>query len=307
MQKNNMNSGSDGCSETIDLNNDAEGGVLYIVATPIGNLKDITLRALDVLAAVDWVAAEDTRHSKRLLQHYALHKPMLSLHDHNEMDRRHELLQKLKRGEKGALISDAGTPLISDPGYHLVNLLRQEGIRVVPIPGASAFVSALCAAGLPTDRFAFEGFLPAKKNKRLSALEALCNEPRTLVFYESPHRLLDSLASFQAAFGDDKQMVVAKEITKQFEQFQRGTVSEILQYFNAHPSKVRGEFVLMVKGDSANDSEKSKSELGEKIDSAILVLLKQGLPVKQIAEIVSQWQDVKKKAVYERTLTLKSI
>jgi len=307
MQKNNMNSGSDGCSETIDLNNDAEGGVLYIVATPIGNLKDITLRALDVLAAVDWVAAEDTRHSKRLLQHYALHKPMLSLHDHNEMDRRHELLQKLKRGEKGALISDAGTPLISDPGYHLVNLLRQGGIRVVPIPGASAFVSALCAAGLPTDRFAFEGFLPAKKNKRLLALEALCNEPRTLVFYESTHRLLDSLASFQAAFGDDKQMVVAKEITKQFEQFQRGTVSEILQYFNAHPSKVRGEFVLMVKGDSANDSEKSKSELGEKIDSAILVLLKQGLPVKQIAEIVSQWQDVKKKAVYERTLTLKSI
>ncbi|PLA75132.1 16S rRNA (cytidine(1402)-2'-O)-methyltransferase [Hydrogenovibrio sp. SC-1] len=306
MQNKNFKSGSDELPIAGDSNNGAEGGVLYIVATPIGNLKDITLRALDVLATVDWVAAEDTRHSKRLLQHYALHKPMVSLHEHNEFDRRHELLQKLKKGEKGALISDAGTPLISDPGYHLVNLLRQEGIRVVPIPGASAFVSALCAAGLPTDRFAFEGFLPAKKNKRLLALQALCNETRTLIFYESPHRLLDSLASFQAAFGGDQEMVVAKEITKQFEQFQSGTVSEILQYFEVHPDKVRGEFVLMVNGTLAESSEKSKSELGEKVDSAILVLLKQELPVKQIAEIVSQWQDVKKKAVYERTLQLKS-
>lgn len=305
MQNKNFNMDSEKGTMMSDANEIAESGVLYIVATPIGHLKDITLRALDILAEVDWVAAEDTRHSKRLLQHYALHKPMLSLHDHNEQDRRHELLQKLKKGEKGALISDAGTPLISDPGYHLVNLLRQEGIRVVPIPGASAFVSALSAAGLPTDRFAFEGFLPAKKNRRLLALQALCHEPRTLVFYESPHRLLDSLASFQAVFGDDKDMVVAKEMTKQFEQFEFGTVSQIVQYFEAHPEKVRGEFVLMVKGESTEVSEASKTELSKKVDSAILVLLKQGLPVKQIAEIVSQWQDVKKKAVYERTLQLK--
>lgn len=269
MQNKNFSSTQERESKSEQLNDQVEKGVLYIVATPIGNLKDITLRALDVLAAVDWVAAEDTRHSKRLMQHYALHKPMISLHDHNEVDRRHELLQKLRNGEKGALVSDAGTPLISDPGYHLVNLLRDEGVCVVPVPGASAFVSALSAAGLPTDRFAFEGFLPAKKNKRLQALQALSQESRTLVFYESPHRLLDSLASFYEVFGPDKEMVVAKEITKQFEQFEKGPIREVLRYFEMHPDKVRGEFVLMVAGDSAKQSEKLVTDLDEAVDSAI--------------------------------------
>lgn len=294
-------------TELMRENNLEENGVLYIVATPIGNLKDITLRALDILAAVDWVAAEDTRHSKRLLQHYAIHKPMVSLHDHNELDRRHELLQKLKRGEKGALISDAGTPLISDPGYHLVNLLRQQGVRVEPIPGTSAFVSALCAAGLPTDRFAFEGFLPAKNNKRLQTLQNLKEESRTLVFYESPHRLIDSLTSFQDVFGADKEMVVAKELTKQFEQFKSGSIAEILQYFTEHPEKVRGEFVIMVKGIQTDDSQTTNEEQDQTIDTTIQVLLKQGLPVKQISEITAQLHKVKKKAAYQRTLVLKEV
>lgn len=280
-------------------------GILYIVATPIGNLKDITLRALEILESVDWVAAEDTRHSKRLLQHYGIHKPMVSLHDHNELDRRHELLQRLKKGEQGALISDAGTPLISDPGYHLVNLLRQEGVEVVPIPGASAFVSALCAAGMPTNRFGFEGFLPAKKTKRVKALQKLTTEVRTLVFYESPHRLMDSLATFKEVFGEDQEMVVAKELTKQFEQFVSGRIAEIVDYFEVHPEKVRGEFVLILKGAADTDVDELDVEANQVMDSAIKVLLKQNLPVKQISEIVSQWQGVKKKAVYERALMLK--
>lgn len=285
-------------SEDTSINTDQ--GKLFIVATPIGNLKDITLRALEVLESVDWIAAEDTRHSKKLLQHYGLNKKLISLHEHNELERRNELLALLKTGEQGALISDAGTPLISDPGYHLVNLLRQEHIQVEPIPGASAMIAALSASGLPTDRFSFEGFLPAKKQKRLHVLEGLTQEVRTMVFYESPHRLLESLATFVAAFGNDREIVVAKEITKQFELFFSGTVEEALGFFEENTDKVRGEFVFILKG-----AEAAKAAAITDADQMIQLLLQHALPVKQISEIVAAHLGLKKKAVYQRVLEIK--
>ncbi|MDG6778520.1 16S rRNA (cytidine(1402)-2'-O)-methyltransferase [Thiomicrorhabdus sp. zzn3] len=278
----------------------AEGGTLYIVATPIGNLKDITQRALETLSAVDWIAAEDTRHTQKLLQAMAIQRPLLSLHDHNEQARSSQLLEKLQQGEHGALVSDAGTPLINDPGFHLVKLLRQNGIKVVPIPGPSAVITALSAAGLPTDRFSYEGFLPAKNQKRLQVLEGLKTDPRTLVFYESPHRLMESLRALHDVFGGERYMVAAREMTKTYEQFVSGTVSEVITYFDTHVDKVRGEFVLMVMGDVVE----AEHEIGEQ-DELILALLKQNLPVKQISEIVADYSGQKKKAVYNRVLQLK--
>lgn len=274
---------------------------LYIVATPIGNLKDITYRAVEVLGAVDWIAAEDTRHTQKLLLALGISKPLLSLHDHNEQARSQQLLDKLQAGEKGALVSDAGTPLINDPGYHLVKLLRQQGVKVVPIPGPSAVITALCAAGLPTDRFSYEGFLPAKNQKRLQVLQTLKNDTRTLVFYESPHRLSESLQAMLAVFGEERQMVAAREMTKTFEQFVSGSVAEVTAYFEANADKVRGEFVLMVMGDVVEEAVAEDAH-----DALIGALLKQNLPVKQITDIVVELSGDKKKAIYQRVLDLKA-
>nr|WP_218644607.1 16S rRNA (cytidine(1402)-2'-O)-methyltransferase [Thiomicrorhabdus cannonii] len=273
---------------------------LYIVATPIGNLKDITYRAVEVLGAVDWIAAEDTRHTQRLLQALGVNKPLLSLHDHNEQARSQQLLEKLQAGESGALVSDAGTPLINDPGFHLVKLLRQQGVKVVPIPGPSAVITALCAAGLPTDRFSYEGFLPAKKQRRLQVLQTLKNDTRTLVFYESPHRLTESLQAMLEVFGGERQMVAAREMTKTYEQFVSGSVAEVVAYFESHADKVRGEFVLMVMGDVV-----AEAVCEDEHDALIGALLKQQLPVKQITDIVVELSGQKKKAVYNRVLALK--
>lgn len=275
-------------------------GTLYIVATPIGNLKDITRRAEEILANVDWIAAEDTRHTGMLLQALAINKPMISLHDHNEESRSQQLLLRLQKGEKGALVSDAGTPLINDPGYHLVKLLRQNSVDVVPIPGASAVITALCAAGLPTDRFSYEGFLPAKSGKRILSLEALKEDTRTLVFYESPHRVVATLADLMTVFGAQREMVVARELTKKFEQFVSGNLQEVAAYFSDNAAKVRGEFVLMVAG----APEQEVLEVAE-WDGLIHALLKQELPVKQISEIVADYAGIKKKAIYHRVLELK--
>ncbi len=277
-----------------------ETGRLYIVATPIGNLQDISQRAIQTLEKVDWIAAEDTRHSQRLLQHLGIKKPLIALHDHNERQKRDELLARLETGEQGALISDAGTPLISDPGYHLVQLLRAHQVEVTPIPGPSAIITALSAAGLPTDRFTFEGFLPAKQKKRLETLQALLEEPRTMVFYESPHRLIESLKAFVTTFGEDRPMSVARELTKQYEQFLTATTAEVLDYFQQHPDKVRGEFVLMLQG--AEDRVEMSPKEGEAL---IQVLLAQGLPVKQISEIVAQYLGMKKNAIYSQVLEMK--
>ncbi|WP_243755296.1 16S rRNA (cytidine(1402)-2'-O)-methyltransferase [Thiomicrorhabdus sp. 6S3-12] len=276
-------------------------GTLYVVATPIGNLQDITHRALEVLAAVDWVAAEDTRHTRPLLQNFAINQNLISLHEHNESERSEQLLQRLLAGENGALVSDAGTPLINDPGYVLVKRLRQAGVAVVPVPGASAVITALSAAGLPTDRFTYEGFLPAKSSKRIQQLTLLAEESRTLVFYESPHRLLDSLADMTQVFGESRQIVVARELSKQFEQFVSGEFHEVVEYFSANRDKVRGEFVLMVQGFEQSSQPSQQSDYDPLIES----LMKQGLPVKQISEIVADYFSVKKKAVYQRVLELK--
>ncbi|WP_024850561.1 16S rRNA (cytidine(1402)-2'-O)-methyltransferase [Hydrogenovibrio kuenenii] len=274
-------------------------GKLFIVATPIGNLKDITLRALEILETVDWIACEDTRHSRRLLQHFGINKPLVSLHDHNEQHKKLELIAKLQAGEKGALISDAGTPLISDPGYHLVSYLRENDVAVEPVPGPSALVTALSAAGMPTDRFTFEGFLPAKEQKRLNALQILQNETRTMIFYESPHRLMDSLSSMASIFGVERKVTVAKELTKQFERFVSGNFEEVVEQFEMNSDWVRGEFVVIVSGDSGVVSEQ------EDYDGLVKILLSQNLPVKQISEIVGEFYSVPKKAVYQRVLSLK--
>ena len=279
-----------------------EKGTLYIVATPIGNLADISQRAIDILSQVDWIAAEDTRHSKKLLQHLMIQNRLVSLHDHNEKARVDSLLQKLQAGESGALISDAGTPLISDPGYHLVRALREQGVEVRPIPGASAMISALSVAGLATDRFSFEGFLPAKMQKRQQTLQALIHENRTMVFYESPHRLIESLSAMLAVFGAERELFVAREMTKQFEQFIAGSLAEGLAFFQQNPDKVRGEFVLVLRG----APQEVVSEVTD-WDALIQTLLAQSLPVKQIADIVAQYYGVKKNAVYPRVLALKAM
>lgn len=274
---------------------------LYIVATPIGNLADISARALDVLAQVDWIAAEDTRHSQKLLQHFGINKPLISLHEHNEQQKSQMLLEKLQAGETGALISDAGTPLISDPGFVLVKELRANNINVSPIPGASAMIAALSVAGLPTDSFSFYGFLPAKNAKREAFLQELKQLSPTMVFYESPHRILESLESLVAVFGE-RQAMAGREMTKKFEQFVAGSLVEILEYFQANQDKVLGEFVLVVEG---NNSQPDLVAAETAWIPLIEVLLKQNLPVKQISEIVSDYFGVKKNQVYSVVQSIK--
>jgi len=219
-------------------------GILYVVATPIGNLEDITFRAIRVLKEVNWIACEDTRQTRKLLEHYSIETPQISYHEHNEMERAKELCSRLLAGESGALVSDAGMPLISDPGYRLVHSAVAAGIPVQPVPGPSAVLAALSASGLPTDSFHFAGFLPSKPGQRVHALEALRDETATLIFYEAPHRLLEALTDIQAVLGE-RDVVVAREITKLHEEFAHGTVSEILASF-AKREAVKGEITILV-------------------------------------------------------------
>lgn len=221
----------------------ATSGTLYIVATPIGNLEDITLRALRILKEVALVAAEDTRHSRKLLQHYAIATPLITCHEHNEEARSHQLLGRLQAGEDIALISDAGTPAISDPGFLLVRRCRAAGIKVEAVPGPSAVTTALSVAGLPCARFAFEGFLPARKKAREDLLTALRDEPRTQVFYEAPHRLKATLGAIERILGKERQLAVARELTKKHEELISGTSAELLKHFS---EEVRGEIVLLI-------------------------------------------------------------
>ncbi len=219
-------------------------GTLYVVATPIGNLEDITYRAVRVLGEVDLVAAEDTRHSRKLFARYGLHKPLVSYHDHNEQQRQEELLTRLQAGEDIALISDAGTPCIADPGYRLIASCHAAGITVVPIPGPSALITALSAAGVSTDRFAFEGYLPHRAKARADLLRQLNGEQRTLVFYETPHRLAATLNDLVDILGAERPLVVARELTKLYEEFFRGTAAEAVHRFHLEPA--RGELVLIL-------------------------------------------------------------
>ncbi|GAA3545825.1 16S rRNA (cytidine(1402)-2'-O)-methyltransferase [Zobellella aerophila] len=267
--------------------------VLYIVPTPIGNLSDISHRALEVLQQVDVIACEDTRHTARLLSHYQISTPTWALHDHNEQHKAEQLVARLSSGKSIALVSDAGTPLISDPGYHLVNRCREAGIRVVPLPGACAAITALSAAGLATDRFAFEGFLPAKEKARHDKLESLKEESRSLIFYESPRRLLDTVAELVAVMGPDRQVVVARELTKTFETIHSLPAAEMLEWLRQDDNRCRGEIVLMVAGHRP-DSEALPAEA-----LRTLTLLRAELPLKKAAAITAEIHGVKKNALYK--------
>lgn len=269
-------------------------GILYIVATPIGNLQDISQRALAVLKEVDLVAAEDTRHSGLLLAHYGIKKPFFALHDHNEQQKAEVLVARLQQGENIALLSDAGTPLISDPGFHLVGYCRQAGIKIVPIPGACAAITALCAAGIASDRFCFEGFLPAKSKARRDKFAELSAEQRTLIFYESTHRIIDSLTDMQTVWGGDRYVVLARELTKAWETIHGDKLENLLHWLQQDNNRTKGEMVLVVEGQSAVESS-------EVSDEAIKALqrISQELPLKKAAAIVAELYGYKKNALYQ--------
>ncbi|WP_118793787.1 16S rRNA (cytidine(1402)-2'-O)-methyltransferase [Haemophilus haemolyticus] len=270
-------------------------GILYIVATPIGNLQDITQRALDTFAQVDLIAAEDTRHSGLLLSHYGIKKPFFALHDHNEQEKAHILVEKLKQGSHIALISDAGTPLISDPGFHLVRQCREAGIRVVPLPGACAAITALCASGIASDRFCFEGFLPAKSKARKDKLENIAEEDRTLIFYESTHRILDTLEDMQLVLGEERYIVLAREMTKTWETITGNTIKNLREWLLEDPNRTKGEMVLIVEGKLKSDNNDEISPQAVKA----LELIAEELPLKKAAAIVAELYGYKKNALYQ--------
>lgn len=275
----------------------AAAGILYVVATPIGNLADMVPRAIETLQTVAIIAAEDTRHSARLLAHFDIKTPAVAYHDHSDEQRSVQLLARLSGGESVALISDAGTPLVSDPGYRLVRSAREAGIQVVPIPGACAMVAALSAAGLPSDRFAFEGFLPAKETARRTQLQMLENDPRTLVFYEAPHRILETLQDMLVIFGAEREVVVAREITKTFETIKGGKLAEIAAWVAADSNQQRGEIVLLVRGAIRVDT----GEMSPERERVMRVLLEE-LPVKQAAAIGAKLTGLKKNFLYQWAL-----
>lgn len=277
-----------------------QGGTLYIVATPIGNLDDMSPRAAAILSRVGVIAAEDTRHSGRLLQHLGIRKPMMALHEHNERDKVGQVLEKLAEGQDVALISDAGTPLISDPGFVLVREARARGCRVAPVPGACALISALSAAGLPTDRFIFEGFLPSRQGARKKTLERMVMESATMVFYESPHRIVDTVRDIEQVMGAEREVVLARELTKTFETFYAGHAAVVRERLEADPHGSRGEFVVMVHGASAQESSAGSAEVDR-----ILALLLAELPVKKAAKLAAELTGSSKNELYQRALELK--
>lgn len=272
-------------------------GTLYVVATPIGNRADITRRALEVLAAVDRILAEDTRHSGALLAALGIATPLLSLHEHNEAAQTEAVVGRLRAGENLALISDAGTPLISDPGFRVVRAARQAGVPVVPVPGASALIAALSAAGLPTDRFVFEGFLPAKAPARRARLQELAAETRTLVFYESSHRIQDCIDDLAGIFGVGRQAVIARELTKAFEQIHGGPLAELRTWLAADPNRSRGEFVVLAQGAEPLPD----SDVPPEAQRVLAVLLRE-LPVKQAAALAAEITGARRNALYQWAL-----
>lgn len=280
---------------------DEARGTLYIVATPIGNLEDFSARAINTLKSVGFIAAEDTRHTKRLLNHFGIETRLFSLHDHNERDKSSYIGELLSQGTSVALVSDAGTPLISDPGYHVVNHIRNEGFDVVPIPGPSALIAALCASGLPTDQFFFSGFLPAKTKSRKDVMSSWKQQSGTVIFYESTHRIIESMKDVDAVYGDSAKLVLAREITKTFETFLSGTASEILQRFSEDANQLKGEFVVMLDYQAESDSEVKEAE-----NRRILSLLLEELPVKQASQLAAKITGEKKNALYQIALEMQS-
>lgn len=276
-------------------------GSLYVVATPIGNLDDISARALRILREVALIAAEDTRHSARLLQHFGIQTPLAACHEHNERDQGGRFLARLRAGEDVALISDAGTPLISDPGYHLVRQARAAGFAVVPVPGACALIAALSAAGLPSDRFIFEGFLPAKAAGRRARLEQVREEPRTLIFYEAPHRILECLQDMREVFGDDRPALLARELTKTFETLQGLPLAELCEWVAADSNQQRGECVVLVAGWLAPEGEEAVSAEALRV----LDLLMAEMPLKRAAALAAEITGVRKNVLYQVALERK--
>ncbi|NNM59710.1 MAG: 16S rRNA (cytidine(1402)-2'-O)-methyltransferase [Legionellales bacterium] len=275
-------------------------GILYIVATPIGNLKDITLRALDTLREVDLIAAEDTRHSKRLLQEYDINTPLISLHEHNEHSVLNLFLSHLDAGRKIALISDAGTPLICDPGFPLVRAARLAGFAVVPIPGACAAIAALSASGIAADHFVFEGFLPNASNARSKRLERFLEESRTVIFYEAVHRIVESLTDMVRVLGSERRIVLAREMTKTYETFLDGTLSEVLNLVMNDSQQQRGEFVLILEGCQITALDDALPKEAKRILSLLLA----ELSVKQASQLAADITGCRKNALYDYALNL---
>ncbi|WP_236037086.1 16S rRNA (cytidine(1402)-2'-O)-methyltransferase [Marinomonas vulgaris] len=275
-------------------------GALYIVATPIGNLDDFSKRAEQTLREVDYIAAEDTRHTRRLLNHFGIEAKLFSIHDHNEKDKANYVASLLDEGMSVALVSDAGTPLISDPGYHVVHALRSQGHKVMPIPGACAVISALCASGLPTDQFFFAGFVPAKSKGRCDLFESWKKQTGTVVFYESTHRIYDSITDVNKVYGNDAQLVLAREVTKTFETFLSGTAEEILRMFDEDANQMRGEFVVML---SFTEESGDEADIEAK---RILSILLEDLPVKQAAAMAAKLTGEKKNYLYKMALEMQA-
>ncbi len=265
---------------------------LHVVATPIGNLGDLAPRAQQVLREVAAICAEDTRRSGQLLAHFGISTPLVALHEHNEQQLAGRLVARLLAGESLALVSDAGTPLVSDPGYRLVRAARQAGVRVSPVPGPSALIAALSVAGLPSDRFAFEGFLPAKASARRDRLAALAGEPRTLVFYESSHRIEESLSDLRQAFGEDRPAVLARELTKLFETVLDGTLADLHRRVQDDPDQRKGEFVVVVQG-VGEDADARLAE-GRRVHA----ILARQLPPSAAARLAAEITGAPRKALY---------
>ena len=274
-------------------------GTLYIVATPIGNLGDISSRALSVLTQVDIIACEDTRHTQRLLSAHAIKNKTLSMHDHNERQRQDYIASLLQEGKSIALVSDAGTPLISDPGFHLVRHCRSLGLAVSPIPGACAAISALSVAGLPTDRFSFEGFLPSKSGARQSTLLALINEPRTMIFYDAPRRAIDTIKDIVSTLGGERHVVIARELTKTFETIHSDSAVNLLAWLEQDANQLKGEMVLIIEGYKADPDE-----ISAEVIKTLKLLLAEMKPKKACA-IVAEIYSVKKNALYDIALSFK--
>ena len=269
-------------------------GVLYVVATPIGNLEDITYRAVRVLSEADLIACEDTRHTRKLLDHYSISKPTVSYHEHNEVERARDLVERMRAGAAVALVSDAGMPLVSDPGYRLVRAAVEAGIPIVPVPGPSAALAALAASGLPTDAFHFAGFLPSKPIQRAKALEALAEEHATLIFYEAPHRLLEALDAIQQTLGP-RPVVVARELTKLHEEFLRGTAAEIRAQMETADA-VKGEITILIGKATAPAPD------DRPLDEAVEELVSGGLPRMDAIKQVARQRGLSKREVYDQLL-----
>ncbi|KGK01195.1 hypothetical protein ND16A_3057 [Thalassotalea sp. ND16A] len=271
----------------------------YVVATPIGNLLDLSQRAIEVLSQVDLIACEDTRHTGRLLSAYNIKNKTLSLHDHNERQRQEYVAELLQQGKSIALVSDAGTPLISDPGFHVVRYLREQNLTVVPVPGACAAIAALSVAGLPTDRFTFEGFLPSKSGARQSKLNELASEPRTMVFYDAPRRAIDTVQDINDVLGGERQIVIARELTKTFETIHADTAANILTWLNEDPNQLKGEMVLIIEG-----AHIDPNDIPEVAIKTLKLLLGEMKPKKACA-IAAEIHGVKKNALYQLALAMK--